>query len=138
MDNDRFHIYLENKGKPVSKMFPIVHSVNVELMSGELTMKKIMLCCSAGMSTSLLVRKMEASASERGIEAEIKAFSASEFTNEVGNYQVVLLGPQVKYMKKDLQKEADKYGIKVETINMMDYGMQNGEKVLDFALELID
>ncbi|MDW6002235.1 PTS sugar transporter subunit IIB [Vibrio mangrovi] len=100
-------------------------------------MKKIMLCCSAGMSTSLLVKKMEASAKVRGIDADIKAYGASEFSDQVGNYQVVLLGPQVKYMQPDLQKEADKYGIRVEPINMMDYGMQNGDKVLDFAIELI-
>jgi cellobiose PTS system EIIB component len=100
-------------------------------------MKKIMLCCSAGMSTSLLVKKMEASAKNRGIEADIKAFGAAEFDQQVANYQVVLLGPQVKYMQHDLQKIADQYSIKVEPINMLDYGMQNGDKVLDFAIELI-
>lgn len=101
-------------------------------------MKKIMLCCSAGMSTSLLVKKMQASALARGIEADIKAFGASEFADQVSNYQVVLLGPQVKYMQNDLQQVADQYGVKVEPINMMDYGMQKGDKVLDFALELIN
>ncbi len=101
-------------------------------------MKKIMLCCSAGMSTSLLVKKMLASAQERGIEAEIKAFGTNEFADQVANYQVVLLGPQVKYMQNDLQQVANQYGIKVEPINMMDYGMQKGDKVLDFALELIN
>ncbi|WED24607.1 PTS sugar transporter subunit IIB [Vibrio sp. JC009] len=100
-------------------------------------MKKIMLCCSAGMSTSLLVKKMLASAQERGIEADIKAFGAAEFNEQVSNYEVVLLGPQVKYMQQDLQKVADNHGIKVEPIDMMDYGMQRGDKVLDFALGLI-
>lgn len=51
---------------------------------------------------------------------------------------MVLLGPQVKYMQQDLQKQADKYGIRVEPINMMDYGMQKGAAVLDFALSLIE
>ena len=58
-----------------------------------------------------------------------------------GNYEknyVVLLGPQVKYMQQDLQKQADKYGIRVEPINMMDYGMQKGAAVLDCALSLIE
>ena len=96
-----------------------------------------MLCCSAGMSTSMLVKKMEASAQERGIEVTIKAFGASEFNEQVGSYEVVLLGPQIKYMQTDLQKVADQFGIKVEPINMMDYGMQKGDKVLDFALDII-
>ena len=101
-------------------------------------MKKIMLCCSAGMSTSLLVKKMIAEAEQRGLPVEINAFGVAEFDQQVGHYQVVLLGPQVKYMQKDLQKQADKYGIRVEPINMMDYGMQRGDKVLDYALSLIE
>ena len=101
-------------------------------------MKKIMLCCSAGMSTSLLVKKMVDEAHRRGLEAEIKAYGVAEFAEQVGHYQVVLLGPQVKYMQSDLQKQADKYGIRVEPINMMDYGMQKGGAVLDFALSMID
>ncbi len=100
-------------------------------------MKKIMLCCSAGMSTSLLVKKMEASAKERSLDIKIDAFGVAEFSQQVSQYDVVLLGPQVKYMQADLQAEASQYGIRVEPINMMDYGMQNGAKVLDFAMELI-
>lgn len=101
-------------------------------------MKKIMLCCSAGMSTSLLVKKMVAEAEKRGLEVDINAFGVAEFEQQVGQYQVVLLGPQVKFMQKDLQQKANAYGIKVEPINMMDYGMQKGGAVLDFALSLID
>ncbi|MTD27014.1 PTS sugar transporter subunit IIB [Erwinia sorbitola] len=101
-------------------------------------MKKIMLCCSAGMSTSMLVKKMVEEADKRALEVDIKAFGVAEFEQQVGNYEVVLLGPQVKYMQKDLQNKASIYGIKVEPINMMDYGMQKGAAVLDFALSLIE
>ncbi|HFF8814501.1 TPA: PTS transporter subunit EIIC [Klebsiella pneumoniae] len=97
-----------------------------------------MLCCSAGMSTSLLMKKMIAEAEQRGLPVEINAYGVAEFAEQVGHYQVVLLGPQVKYMQQDLQKQADKYGIRVEPINMMDYGMQKGAAVLDFALSLIE
>ena len=40
-------------------------------------MKKILLCCSAGMSTSMLVKKMEQAAENKGIEplAKIKSWS---------------------------------------------------------------
>ncbi|MDU6233263.1 MAG: hypothetical protein E6615_06500 [Enterococcus faecalis] len=40
--------------------------------------KTIMLVCSAGMSTSLLVTKMQKAAEDRGMEADIFAVSASE------------------------------------------------------------
>ena len=101
-------------------------------------MKKIMICCSAGMSTSLLVKKMVEEAEKRGLDVDIKAFGGAEFEQQVGHYEVVLLGPQVKYMQKDLQHKANAYGIRVEPIYMMDYGMQKGAAVLDFALSLIE
>ena len=40
-------------------------------------MKKIMLCCSAGMSTSLLVKKMIAEAEQRGLPVEMAFMKAS-------------------------------------------------------------
>ena len=101
-------------------------------------MPRIVLCCAAGMSTSMLVNKMKAEAQQRALALEIYAVPVAEFERELPNADVILLGPQVKYMQKDLQKQADKYGIRVEPINMMDYGMQKGGAVLDFALSLID
>lgn len=51
---------------------------------------------------------------------------------------MVLLGPQVKYMLKTLSDKAATQGIPVQPIDMMDYGMQRGDKVLDYALSLIE
>ena len=100
-------------------------------------MHKIMLCCSAGMSTSLLVRKMLEEADKRGLAVDIAAYSATEFDDRFADYQVVLLGPQIKYMLETLAEKTVASGIPVAPINMMDYGMQRGDNVLDFALELI-
>ncbi|KNC11293.1 PTS lactose transporter subunit IIB [Klebsiella sp. RIT-PI-d] len=101
-------------------------------------MYKIMLCCSAGMSTSLLVRKMEEVAARRALPVKIDAYGVSEFDMQFPQYQVVLLGPQVKYMLKSLSEKAATHGIPVQPIDMMDYGMQRGDNVLDYALSLID
>ena len=103
-----------------------------------MVMYKIMLCCSAGMSTSMLVRKMTEVAAERGLTVEINAFGIAEFDEQFPRYQVVLLGPQVKYMLKTLSEKAATQGIPVQPIDMMDYGMQRGDKVLDYALSLIE
>ncbi len=100
-------------------------------------MKNIMLCCSAGMSTSMLVRKMQAEAEKRGLEIKIDAYGVSEFDEQFARYQVVLLGPQVKYMLETLAEKTAERNIPVAAIDMMDYGMQRGDKVLDFALSLI-
>lgn len=103
-------------------------------------MKTILLACSAGMSTSLLVTKMQKSAQEKGIEAKIFAVSVSEVeaTVESEPIDVLLLGPQVQYLKDELTGKMAPKGIPVEVINMMDYGMMNGEKVLETALQIIE
>lgn len=62
-------------------------------------MKKILLCCSAGMSTSLLVTKMKKVAEEKGIDVEINAIALELFEENLPNYDVFLLGPQVKFKK---------------------------------------
>ena len=100
--------------------------------------KTIMLVCSAGMSTSLLVSKMQKAAAAEGVEAEIFAVSASEADTNLEQKQidVLLLGPQVKYMEKQFQEKTAETDTKVAVINMQDYGLMKGEKVLQTALNL--
>ncbi len=104
-----------------------------------MTKKTIMLVCSAGMSTSLLVTKMQKAAEEKGIEADIFAVSASEADQHLESkpVDVLLLGPQVRFMKAQFEKKLEPKGIPLEVINMTDYGMMNGAKVLEQAESLI-
>lgn len=99
-------------------------------------MIKIMLACSAGMSTSLLVTKMQQAAKEQGIEAEIWAISEVNLPNEIQNCDVLLLGPQVRYILGKAQELAAPHNIPVEVINMMSYGRCDGKAVLESALNL--
>lgn len=96
----------------------------------------IKLFCSAGMSTSLLVYKMNESAKNRKIDCAIKAYPVNTLRRELPTADVVLLGPQVIFLQADALKLAEPLGIPVGIIPMKDYGMVNGEGVLDYALEL--
>lgn len=100
-------------------------------------MKDIMLVCSAGMSTSLLVVKMQKAAELRNLEVNIFAVSEGEASDHYDKISVLLLGPQVRYLKGKLQKKLEPMSIPVEVINSMDYGTLNGAAVLDAALELM-
>ncbi|EFS03027.1 PTS sugar transporter subunit IIB [Listeria seeligeri] len=99
-------------------------------------MKKIMLMCNAGMSTSVLVRKMERVAEERELEITIWAISETDFEKNWRQADVILLGPQVSYMK-DKVTDVVNGTIPVTVIDVVDYGRMNGEKVLDVALNLL-
>lgn len=97
---------------------------------------KIILVCFAGMSTSMLVSKMEKVAAERGIDATISAMPATEIYDELDGADVVLLGPQARYALDKVKSETDPKGIPVAVIDSVLYGTMNGAAVLDMALEM--
>lgn len=101
--------------------------------------KVIMLVCTAGMSTSLLVSKMQQSAKENEIDADVFAVGVGEVEETLAekDVDVLLLGPQVRFKKNEYKKKVDGQNIPVEVVNMQDYGMVNGERVLQAALDLI-
>jgi cellobiose PTS system EIIB component len=89
------------------------------------------------MSTSLLVTKMEAAAKAEGISAKIWAVSANEVNNHFDHADVLLVGPQVRYLLPKLKKTGLEKGIPVDLINPVHYGLCNGTEVLKFARSLI-
>ena len=101
-----------------------------------MNMLKIKLFCAGGMSTSILVKKMLEAAEKKGIEVEIGAYPESQIDKETENCDIALLGPQVGYRLKAAEQFCKPKNIPVGVIPMVDYGMMNGEKVLDFALNL--
>ncbi|SDC31362.1 PTS system, cellobiose-specific IIB component [Pelagirhabdus alkalitolerans] len=102
-------------------------------------MKNILLVCAAGMSTSMLVDKMKKAAEAKDEEIKIEASSGGDIKSHIEEADVLLLGPQVSYLQEDYTKQyGGDNGIPVEVIDSLDYGTMNGEKVLNWALELIN
>lgn len=98
-------------------------------------MKNIILICAAGMSTSMLVTKMEKAAAEEGYECHIQAYAANEANNVIPSADIVLLGPQVRFNLKTFRAQyPDKH---IELIDMILYGTMNGKAVFDFAKKVI-
>ena len=100
-------------------------------------MVRIMLACAAGMSTSLLVTKMQEAAKEAGVEAEIWAIPEADIAKHIGEFDVCLLGPQVRFKLKAVQQLANG-AWPVDVIEMTAYGTMNGKKVFEFALDTIN
>jgi len=99
----------------------------------------ILLVCSAGMSTSLLMTNMQKAAKEKGIEANIQAMASNAANKYLDKEKVdvLLLGPQVRFMKKKYEIKLTDTFTALDVIDMRDYGQVNGEKVLDSALQLL-
>ncbi|WP_208558964.1 PTS sugar transporter subunit IIB [Marinilactibacillus kalidii] len=104
-----------------------------------MTKVSILLICTAGMSTNMLVSKMKKAAKEQANDVSIVAVPATEAPAQFASkeFDVVLLGPQVSYMKANVMKQLEEKNVEVAVIDMKDYGMMNGKKVLADALNLI-
>lgn len=92
-------------------------------------MRKIVLFCNAGMSTSLLVNKMKEAAAKDGYEVEIEAHALSEADKYGAEADIVLLGPQVRFNQAKVQAKLP--NIPVEVIDVTAYGTMNGKAVID-------
>jgi PTS system cellobiose-specific IIB component len=107
-------------------------------MLGEKTIMKkinILLVCNAGMSTSLLIEKIEKAGVTHSIEAVVDARPVEDIKDYIEDKDVILLGPQVRFKEKQIRQLVEEK-IPVSVIDMSAYGTMNGEKVLQQALTL--
>lgn len=98
-------------------------------------MINILLVCTAGMSTSMLVKKMQEAAEKKEIEANIWSTGDADSQEQAKRADIILLGPQVRYLESNMKEKVDNK-IPVSVIDMRIYGTMNGEKALDNALEV--
>lgn len=93
----------------------------------------ILLICSAGMSTSMMVKKMQEAAAAKGLDATIWAVGDAQAGENIPKADIVLLGPQVRFLLSKTKEMAD--GKPVMVMDMMSYGTMNGAKILEDALK---
>ena len=109
----------------------------VHVLRKGIAMKNILIACNAGMSTSLLVQKMRKEAASQGIDATIDAEPLGPALEDVQDYDVLMLGPQIKYAEGDAKEAADGK-VPVRVIAMSDYGRMNAKKILADAQKAIE
>jgi len=93
--------------------------------------KQIYLICAAGISTSMMVEKMKAAAKEQGFECSIQAVGIPMAESIVPNADCILLGPQIRFEKENIQSIAG--DVPLDVIDMKDYGRMNGAAVIQKA-----
>lgn len=102
-----------------------------------LVMEKIhvLLMCSSGMSSTIIKANMAKAAEKMGIDLTVdaKAESAVNVERDMNPADIIMLAPQVRYIKSDIEKKSG--GKPVEVMSMRDYGLGNGESILKEALK---
>lgn len=94
-------------------------------------MKKIMLICNAGMSTGILAKKIEKAS---GNTLKVQAYSESEYTEYLEGQDLVLIGPQIRFLLPQIKAASE---VPVHTISPIKYGMMDGNGVYEDIKRII-
>ncbi len=97
---------------------------------------KLMLMCGAGMSSSLLANKVNEAIQKRNLDVESWAISEVDVAKYVGQMDVVLVAPQIRFMMKRIK---DVLGdVPIEVIDFQAYGSMNGDKIVDHGIRVYE
>lgn len=97
-------------------------------------MKKIVLLCALGLSTGILVSRMQAAARSEGIPCEIAACSVYK-ADAAADADCILLGPQVAYQAEAIQKRWPKTPVLI--IDQKAFSKLDGKKILALCLNAL-
>ncbi len=91
---------------------------------------KILMVCSAGMSSSLISDKVQHLLDKRNDGSSIIARPQEAIRSLVGEVDCVLVAPQMKYLFKDMQKLCQKHGKPIAMIDLRSYGSQDANAIM--------
>lgn len=102
---------------------------------------KVVLVCAAGMSSSLLEEKIRQAAAKAGREMHLRAVDSTSIT--FWNYDddrmdIILVAPQVRFKKRSITEQSAPYGVVVQDIDTVAYGMMDGEMIFAQVLEALE
>ena len=102
---------------------------------------KVVLVCAAGMSSSLLEEKIRQAAAAAGKEMELKAVDST--TISMWNYEqnlmdVILVAPQVRFKKRSILEQSAPFGVIVQDIDTIAYGMVDGELIFKQVMDALE
>lgn len=100
-------------------------------------MIRVLIVCSWGMSTSLLVESMLEAAEQLAFELQIEALSAGEYAARVEECDVVLIAPQIRHLRKSIEKLAASVAKPVALIEPFHYATMNGQAVLEQVVRML-
>lgn len=97
----------------------------------------ILLICAGGLSTSLLVTKMQGYANSIGEAPLIEAHPANNLGHVIDEFDVILLGPQIAHKLDKIKVEFGSLGKPIAMIEPLDYGLCRGKEVYETAIRLL-
>ena len=101
--------------------------------------KTVLLICTAGITTGLLVKNVQQAADERNLELHVYSAPAIVAEQIIQNQSVdaLLIGPQSKYEVNRLRDFLNFKAVPFKLISQEDYETLDGEAVLQEVMQLL-
>lgn len=99
-------------------------------------MKKVLLVCSFGMSTSFLTKKMNDLAKEKNVPLTVYAKSENAIEEELDKVDCILIGPQIAYLEEKIRQRAGGK-VPIECVDAVNFGRMNAAAILKQAIRMI-
>lgn len=97
---------------------------------------KILLMCANGLSTGILMNKMNDWGKKNGEELEVRAVPVDECAGIYQGYDCLLIGPQMAYKLKEVKAIATDRS--VATIAPQDYALGRVDNIMKMVKELVN
>ncbi|MFW5894990.1 MAG: PTS sugar transporter subunit IIB [Bacillota bacterium] len=92
---------------------------------------KILLVCSGGMSTTIVVKSLMKEAQKEGLDLHVEAVGTQAFQDEVKkDYDAAMVAPQIRHRYDTLKKLADEAGVPCGLIEPRAYSPMGGDRLL--------
>lgn len=101
-------------------------------------MKRVLLVCSGGMSSAIVVKSLEKEAQKNNIELEVKAVGTGEYDEEVRRgWDIVLVAPQVRHRMPVFEQTAKELNIPIAIISPQGYSPLGGPILVEQIKKMI-
>ncbi|UTY39943.1 PTS transporter subunit EIIC [Allocoprobacillus halotolerans] len=94
---------------------------------------KILVCCSTGLSSNLLVDKMRKYINENDLDDRVASVGINQLKKYVSQCDIVLLAPQMTYCKEYVDKLCHLYDVPVLNIGRKEFGILDVKHILEYA-----
>ena len=101
---------------------------------------RVLLVCAFGFSTALLEARITEAANAAGVNLDIRGDTVDgipliDFEKKI--FDVILLAPQVRFMRKRIAQRVAPFNIVVQVLDPMAFGMMDGELLFRQILEAL-
>ncbi len=101
-------------------------------------MKRVLLVCSGGMSSAIVVKAIENEAKKENFAMELKAIGTTTYEEEMAqNWDVVLVAPQVRHRIDTFKKVAEEFNVPIGLISPQGYSPLGGAKAFAQVKDLL-